>query len=395
MLTFASIFSGCGGLDLGFVQEGFRCIGAYDCDATALEVHAKNIHSHTVICDLAGGRLPSEPDAAPDVLLAGSPCQGFSTIGKRQLDDVRNHLLIAAGQIAAALRPRCVIAENVPGALYGPHRKFIDAFVEQLTTVGYQCEIFELSARDFRIAQLRRRVFIAATLSGRFEVPKGRGLQISLREVLADIRNATCGVPNHHPEILEAGSEDFLISQKIGAGQKLSDVRQGLRSVHTWEIPNVFGRTTLSERKLLEAVLRLRRRERCRETGDADPVSLRSLRQFVGSKVDDDVDCLLQKHFLRKIGSKVDLRHTFNGKFRRLHWDQPSFTVDTRFGDPRNFLHPDQHRGLSVREAARIQGFPDAFVFHGSAQQQFKFVGNAVPPPLSRALAANAKKVLI
>ena len=91
--------------------------------------------------------------------------------------------------------------------------------------------------------------------------------------------------------------------------------------------------------------------------------------------------------YLRKIGQRVDLSHTVNGKYRRLDWEHLAPAVDTRFGEPRYYLHPEEHRGLSEREAARIQGFPDDFEFSGSRAAQFRMVGNAVPPPLAQQLA--------
>jgi DNA (cytosine-5)-methyltransferase 1 len=144
----------------------------------------------------------------------------------------------------------------------------------------------------------------------------------------------------------------------------------------------------------LEAVLRLRRQERLREFGDADPVTASSVAKSLGRCVDSEIESLVRKSYLRRVGRRFDLTHTFNGKYRRLRWDEPSFTVDTRFGDPRNFLHPEGNRGFSVREAARIQGFPDEFKFSGSRDQQFRFVGNAVPPPMAGALARALKEIL-
>src|SRR5713101_6575907 len=92
--TFLSLFSGCGGLDLGFVNAGFRCAGAFDSDDQALAVHRSNLQGRTFLYDLSSGKLP---DGIPkvNVILAGSPCQGFSTIGKRRVDDLRNELLLA------------------------------------------------------------------------------------------------------------------------------------------------------------------------------------------------------------------------------------------------------------------------------------------------------------
>src|SRR5690554_4238534 len=110
---FVSLFSGCGGLDLGFINAGFLPVAAYDIWPVAVENYSKNIGDHIHTWDLSQGNLPSPVEC--DVLLAGSPCQGFSTIGKRQLDDPRNHLLHTAVAIALQLRPKVVIFENVTG----------------------------------------------------------------------------------------------------------------------------------------------------------------------------------------------------------------------------------------------------------------------------------------
>ncbi|MBI5816411.1 MAG: DNA cytosine methyltransferase [Nitrospinae bacterium] len=98
--TFFSIFSGCGGFDLGFVDAGFTCLGAVDINPTVLAVHSSNFQSPTYCADLSIGKLPFDHKIATDVLLAGSPCQGFSTAGKRDIDDPRNSLLLAAGKVA-------------------------------------------------------------------------------------------------------------------------------------------------------------------------------------------------------------------------------------------------------------------------------------------------------
>ena len=103
---------------------------------------------------------------------------------------------------------------------------------------------------------------------------------------------------------------------------------------------------------------------------------------------------LTEKGYLKSVEGGVDLVGTFNGKFRRLAWDKPSCTVDTRFGSPRYFLHPSQQRGFTVREAARIQGFDDSYIFAGSEKSQYRLIGNAVPPPLGELAAKFAKRLL-
>jgi DNA (cytosine-5)-methyltransferase 1 len=106
------------------------------------------------------------------------------------------------------------------------------------------------------------------------------------------------------------------------------------------------------------------------------------------------VQSLIAKGYLRQVGQYIDLVHTYNGKFRRFRWDDIACTVDTRFGDPYLFLHPNEHRPFTVREAARIQGFSDSYVFAGSEVDQFRLIGNAVPPTMANAAAEIVNRIL-
>ncbi|MGZ3748478.1 MAG: DNA cytosine methyltransferase, partial [Pseudobdellovibrionaceae bacterium] len=196
------------------------------------------------------------------------------------------------------------------------------------------------------------------------------------------------------PLLLCPESRDWQIANRIMPGQKLSNVRGGDSSVATWDIPDVFGAITDNERTVLEVLRRLRRQERQREHGDADPVSLARLESALGKNFRCLLNGLIAKGYLRQIEDKLDLVGTFNGKFRRLSWDKPSCTVDTRFGSPRYFLHPSEQRGFTVREAARIQGFDDEYTFCGSEKGQYRVIGNAVPPPLGALAAKFVKRLL-
>jgi len=201
-------------------------------------------------------------------------------------------------------------------------------------------------------------------------------------------------MPNHDPCRLPKYSRDWHIAQRIKPGQKLSNVRGGQNAVATWDIPEVFGSVTEHERTVLELLRRLRRQERKRDHGDADPVSLTRLEAALGAPFHRLVESLIAKGYLKRVDEGIDLVGTFNGKFRRLAWDKPSCTVDTRFGSPRYFLHPTQQRGFTVREAARIQGFSDSYVFRGSEQAQYRVIGNAVPPALGEMAAGFVKQLL-
>ncbi|MGS1120478.1 DNA cytosine methyltransferase [Rhodanobacter sp. UC4436_H3] len=387
---FVSLFAGCGGMDLGFVQAGFEPVAAYDNWDSAVENYKRNIGGHAEVLDLSIARLPISVKKC-DVVIAGSPCQGFSTAGKREVDDPRNKLLSAAIKTSIDLSPRVIVLENVLGLLSGEHRAYWENACKKLHKAGYKTLTQVVDARDCGIPQTRRRVIVLAWRTKSDPEPIGiTDKRVTLASVLSGVR----GVSNHHPSALQKDSDDFRIAQKIEQGQKLCDVRGGPNAVHTWDIPEVFGKTTAREKQLLVEVMQIRRRVRLRDFGDADPVSTRLLVAALGKAAVRDINSLVDKGYLKMIKSNVDLKHGFNGKYRRPKIGGESFTVDTKFGDPRYFLHPTQHRGFTVREAARIQGFPDTYIFRGLVKDQYKMIGNAVPPPMGKAIAKLVQSVL-
>lgn len=373
---------------MGFVRAGYKSAIAVDIDKAVLAVHERNLKTPTLQADLS---FPEQVDnyvKGCDVLIAGSPCQGFSTIGKRRFDDPRNELLLVTGRLAVKHRPKLVVAENVPAVASGKHKQYWEALHGILADAGYQTVAYRCDSSTMGVAQKRIRMFLVAWNTGKDLLMP---LPTAIGGSLGDALSGAEGLPNHAPELLDPSSSDYAIAKRLQPGQKLSNVRSGPRAVHTWDIPEVFGRTNKAERAALEDIVLLRRRFRIREYGDADPIQSRVMHKLFGKELVADLE---RKGYLRRVENCYDLVGTFNGKFRRPRLDQPSPTVDTRFGDPRCFLHPSEHRGFSVREAARIQGFPDNFIFSGTRAEQYRMVGNAVPPPMATLLAKHLKKIL-
>ena len=381
-----SLFAGCGGMDLGFIREGFSPMAAFDADAAAVGHFRANVHEESSVQDLT---MPAVglSHLRPSVVIAGPPCQGFSTAGHRRIDDARNHLLPHAGTLAARMKPKAIVIENVSSAQSGEHRRYWEQLEAILREAGYRTNTQRWNAADLGLAQSRKRLLLFAWKGRRdpaFDTPQPGPNRLD--HVLAGVE----ALADHKPRALIHDSKLFKIAMRIGPGQKLCNVRGGPRSVHTWHIPEAFGVTSAGECELLELVMRLRRQERVRDYGDADPVSPARIRRELGSGSARIIRGLLAKGYLCLKGDGVDLKHSYNGKCRRFRWDDIACAVDTRFGDPHLFLHPNENRPFSVREAARIQGFPDTYKFTGAEKDIFRLIGNAVPPPM----AAHAARVL-
>ncbi len=386
--TATSLFCGGGGLDLGFLGGGIMVGAAYDDSRAVLATYDANLPGSGRRADLAR----FSPEDRCDVLLAGAPCQGFSTAGKHLVDDPRNDLLGRVGDMALRLSPRVLVVENVPAAMSGRHGRLWRGLEERMRLAGYNTATVTLRGEESGLAQRRRRLFMLCWRGcneTRLDLPQAA--TPSLRAVLGQIEDA----PDHQPTWPRVGSIEAVISRRIGPGQKLCNVRAGASAVPTWRIPEVFGAVSESEIEVLEAVSRLRRRERSRSFGDGDPVRSERLDHHLGRDAAGDVTRLVQAGYLRLDDRGVELKHTYNGKYRRLSWDAPSPTVDTHFGRMTLFVHPEEDRGLTVREAARIQGFPDAYRLLGSARDRSAAIGNAVPPPMAARVADFVREAIL
>lgn len=384
-----SVFSGSGGFDLGFLQEGVFSQQAIDIDSAACETYSRNLSDVARVADLTSF-VPSATTS--DVLLAGAPCQGFSTVGKRLLDDPRNALLMRVADIAIANATRVLVVENVPAALSGQHRHLWVALEDRLRIAGYNVRRILLEGDKCGLAQRRKRLFLVCWKgSDCINLNVKNNGSISLREALGGLASPSeseLAWPN-------PAGKDAKIIKHIKPGQKLSNVRLSGSSVSTWDIPEVFGLVSEAEKETLVAIARLRRRERVRSYGDGDPVSIDRISQFLNRGVTRDVRRLVKRGFLRDVEGKFELTQTYNGRYRRLSWDDVSPTVDTRFGRVDLFVHPQHDRGFTAREAARIQGFPDDFVFLGKPKEAFTQIGNAVPPPMAATLAAFVREAIL
>lgn len=391
-LNFIDLFAGVGGLTEGFRQalsgSGqalFEPKLLVDADNAARETQLRNHPGTRYVCADLGATSAEqlcafagiESGAELDALIGGPPCQGFSKLNKatrQMLDDPRNAMLGRFLEFARELQPRMVLIENVPNLLSFDGGRYRDTTFEFLDNAGYDAEAQVLSASEFGLPQLRKRAFIVAFRRdigiGAFDFPRGKFPPLlTAREVNAAVQgdeDAFFSPPFVSVEeaigdlpVLEPGGE------AIGyAGAPFSDYqaarRRGCRALSNHMARN--HDPGFIEKKLMKI----------REGGSNQDLDGRS-RFDRGREI---------KYLSQAYG--------------RLHRHGIAQTITANFSNPGSgrFLHYRDHRSITVREAARFQGFDDSFAFYGKFEAQQRQVGNAVPPLLARALAEHLGRLL-
>lgn len=432
MATVASLFSGCGGLDLGFKEAGFDLVYACDHDSAAVDAYRRNVDARAVMRDVSTPEFDSDLRelGSADVVLGGFPCQGFSKAGPKRLDDERNELYAEMRSAIETLRPRIFVAENVDGMAQNFGGSYVARIVLDLGRAGYRVEARILEAATLGLPQHRRRIFFVGIRSdvaaefgwpapthavnarnGEFRIEHGSGLwnrdgatqelkpPRTISDAISDLVEVSDDVPDH--AVTNAWPANYeAIFRHIGPGQKLCNVRHASTSVYTWDIPEVFGSTTIRERSVLETIARHRRHLRYGSIPNGNPLPIEEIENLSGIVgLIDEVRSLLAKGYLKELSGSFDLKGAMfcSGMFKRPLWDGPSPTVLTNFHNPRYFVHPLRDRPFTLRECARLQGFPDDFIFSSpdcSLLDGYRLVGNAVPVPVGRAIAASVSAVL-
>ena len=377
--TAIDLFSGAGGITLGALNAGFNVLLSADLDEACALTHRRNFAHipflQTDISGLSGNEILARTGIRTgelDLLIGGPPCQGFSIMGQREVQDPRNRLFGDFLRIAAELKPKCIVIENVPGLATLGKGALLRKIGATFENAGYNAECAELLAAQYGVPQMRWRMFFVAW---REDQCKAGGFPLPTHG------NAGIGdlVPNR--TITKSELDGFLTIEdaigdlpRIEAGESGSrytkapkrDFQQAMRYGASAEVHNHYA-ARLSQQNLA--------RIRVLNPGE----DWRSLPRA-----------------LLPAGMKRALRKDHTRRYRRMQWHGVARSVITRFRDPKSgeYTHPEQHRTISIREAARIQSFPDWFVFEGTISQQYDQVGNAVPPLLARAVVAELRRVL-
>ncbi|MEO1039653.1 MAG: DNA cytosine methyltransferase [Pseudomonadota bacterium] len=357
--TFIDLFSGAGGMSLGFEQAGFDPVAAVEIDPIHATVHEFNFpHCATIprsVTEVSGEELLSLPalnGSSPDVVIGGAPCQGFSLIGQRALDDPRNSLVKDFVRIVRDTQARYFVFENVKGLTVGKHKRFLDEIVEEFRLIGYELQLpwKVLNARDYGVPQDRQRLILIGARVGETlpDYPEVQSVGPSCGDALSDLPDAEEFDELLHNDSVRASYRDTLTSDYAREMRCISNDAWHFGYVRDWDSTSITSSLRTKHTDIS------RRRFRETEEGAVEPIS----RFFK----------------LPRSGVSNTLRAGTD-------------SARGAFTSPRP-IHYEFDRCVTVREMARLHGFPDWFRFHVTKWHGARQIGNAVPPPLARAVAS-------
>lgn len=385
--TCLDLFSGAGGLAEGFRQAGFSVLAGSDIDRVAGATFRHNFPTASFfecnISDLSGAELLADAGLRRgelDCLLGGVPCQSFSYNNhERSRRGVRARLFRDYLRIVEALEPRCLVMENVPGILTVGGGAVMDEIYDALSELGYECEARILYAEDFGVPQERRRVFFVATRLGWED---------------ALFPSGNCG-PVWKPS---PGANPYVHRWERGR------VEPRRRAPGVWaaigDLPPLkngegddVARYTRSARTSYQRMMRSQEQELFNHV--APSLSEKMIRRIAFVPEGGNWRDIPRR--LLPAGMKRARKSDHTKRYGRLAKRGLCCTILTK-SDPHwgSYVHPEDDRAITAREAARLQSFPDRFRFMGTRSQQFEQVGNAVPPlmavAVARALRAHIKR---
>jgi DNA (cytosine-5)-methyltransferase 1 len=384
--TAVSLFSGCGGFCEGVRRAGFDVLAAVELDKFAAvtyranfpevplfegDVHAFLDEAHDDWTAAQRKRFSHLGFGEIDLLFGGPPCQGYSQIGTRILDDPRNEMYLQYIRVLKHLRPKVFLMENVPNMLLLAKGRFKREVLDSFSAAGYSnCGVKVVSADNYGVPQVRRRAIFFGV---RDDLEAGADAEELLTEFLKQQERPA-------PTAWEA----------------IKDLPEQT-AIHYEDLD--YPRT-----RMVSGFLDEMRLDRDGEWYGAEEktISQQRQRRALANHHTKEIQARRKALIaLLKPGAKGDSlpKEVWNGlrpeKWRRLPVDRPAYTILAQMHrDMSEWVHPRFERWITVREAARLQSFHDGFVFHTSEWQMLKQIGNAVPPLLGRAVASAADAVL-
>ena len=370
--TIVDLFCGAGGLSLGFVQEGFKISLANDIEACCIDTYSHN-HPETPRKHIVQGDINQVIENIQELLrfkdvdcvVGGPPCQGFSMANRQRLiDDPRNSLYKSYVKVVSIVRPKFFIMENVKGMQSVAHQ-----VIEDFERIGYNVDCMVFNAKDFGVPQNRERLIYV-----------GNKIGLSSKDILKEI----CESAKEYKEHV------------------LADALYGLRALHAMRVNNATemdteesgGKIERDRLQLTNSYINLINggricemvyNHKARYNNDRDIEIYSRLEQ--GDRSDDPKIADIMPY-----GRRNDI---FKDKYFKLEEDKVCKTITAHMKfDCNMYIHPTQARGLTPREAARVQSYPDDYFFRGAYTKTYMQIGNSVPPMLGRAIAKIIKKYL-
>lgn len=379
------LFAGAGGLSCGLGMAGFTPILANELIEAHANTYKKNNENTKVIvgdvrqvCEVNLKRKLGLKKGELDLLAGGPPCQGFSVNAPiRDLDDERNHLFKDFLRVAAELLPKAILIENVPGIVSLGKGTVVQQIYKELESLGYRVDHKILYAGHYGVPQTRFRTIIIA-IKGNVDItfpePEYNSKAVAN---FAGARELCINVP---PIFTQTLLPQTTVSDAIS---DLPDIESGSKNEPLKYLKKAQGKYQKTLRKDSKLVYN----HSCNGLGKVNLERLKFIPQ--GGNWTDIPYEMLPK------GMQRARRSDHTKRYGRLHPDGLCSTILTKC-DPHwgSFIHPEQDRVLSIREAARIQSFPDTYHFFGSIPQQYEQVGNAVPPLLAKKIGDEIIKLI-
>lgn len=370
--TVIDLFCGSGGMSLGFTQSGYKIIFANDIEPSCIETYSYNhpeVNPNKIVLgdiqNFAKTVSAYTDQEHVDVVIGGPPCQGFSNANKqRVIDDPRNRLYKEFVEVVASVRPTFFVMENVIGMKEIAHQ-----ICEDFENIGYKVSYEVLNAVDFGVAQQRKRIIFI-----------GNKVGINNNEIFKKIANQTQGLAM---KSLAAAIDDLPNLEALtikNATEYESDKNGYVLTKFNTYIENDY-RNRVNNGNTPKFLYN----HKARYNNDRDIEIFSRLDQ--GDKSDDPKIADIMPY-----ASRNDI---FKDKYFKLVYTQPCKTITAHMKfDCNMYIHPTQARGLTPREAARVQSYPDDYYFKGSFTKTYMQIGNSVPPLMARGIAGEIKKYL-
>ena len=415
---YIDLFSGIGGFRVGLDAIGGTSVGFSEIDKKAIQTYTTNFDdpdSHN-LGDVT--KITELPET--DLIVGGVPCQSWSVAGKKRgFDDPRGRLWWDAIRMVNVAKPKAFIFENVKGLVDPRNKANIELIIESFEEIGYTVQYKLLNSYNFGAPQNRSRVFVVGfrndlkELAAHFKYPVGTVPVKSIGHLidnllLRDIKKSTFDPELIHGLVIPKSRNAFQKVDELNDFFIFCDTRNGHSTIHSWDIYD----TTKLEKEISMTIMKNRRKKRY-GSADGNPLSVEDIFELVPKAKINNLESLIKKKILKKTADgKYGLVNSKNssgidGVYRIFLPNSSIFSTLTATGtrdyiatdyiecdDPAEYkelfiekiFKQNKYRQVSSREAARIQGFPDSYIYHESDYSAQKQFGNAVSPPVVEAV---------